>query len=836
MAEGKKLWLELGLDITDFEAAMVSAEKTTGQKQKRLNDSLSQVNKAFEIQINNAKLAGDSEKALALDIDRLVAKVELLKTAEENLAKARDAAKESGNEKEIAAAQKAYENTLIRRQKMELALADQRNKIVADAEAKRLKEAEKAAKAKAEAERKAAIEAEKLAKAKAEADRKAAIEAEKLAKAKAEAERKASIEAEKTAKKLALAEEKRAKAKAEAERKLAAEAEQAAKKRALVEERARATLRNFALTSEFGAQFSTAVEATGALSAAADLLGVTLSGPLTLGFGAAAAAGIGFKKAIDAAEESALKAAQDGKEVYRIMSITGMKQSDAERFGDAFSIAGESADTAIQAILRLNKAMKEAGENGTKLTAALSKYGVDLYDKDGHLKKYEEQLLALSDAYKTAKAAGLGQEFAAEIFGGRGAGMLPILEKWEEVYKLAGNANSTGFMQAEEQTRMLMLQKQLEAVQRHTSSRFGDTFTEAMTKHLERSVEIENERAEAIKKSKAAYESLGRILDGMFQKWDAVSKAAGEVKLAAEQTGIGMLASIFDRESIEKGVKEELAALEKYGGLEGLKAHIDAEVEVKEKAVDTDRQKKAAEMKERVDAANKAEAEKKAAAEREKLQKQQAAEAEKLQKEQLAKQKQAIQERENAEKRINSILQSSYQNRLQQIEQEKQAWIKAGADRVNAALAAEKQIADARKSEAEKALTSQKDLWRAYMKMGDTQEFQDYALKKNMRSMGISKKDYESMNVNALEGFMNAMDKFKSNTWLSQLNNAGSLSAIGNDRNNQTPVNNEVHIEVKLDNVVVEDMGTIERLANKVSDAIIPEVKKAIDGGAAYGY
>ena len=92
------------------------------------------------------------------------------------------------------------------------------------------------------------------------------------------------------------------------------------------------------------------------------------------------------------------------------------------------------------------------------------------------------------------------------------------------------------------------------------------------------------------------------------------------------------------------------------------------------------------------------------------------------------------------------------------------------------------------------------------------------------------------MNVNALEGFMNAMDKFKNNTWLSQLNNAGSLSAIGGAKNNQPPVNNEVHIEVKLDNVVVEDMGTIERLANKVSDAIIPEVKKAIDGGAAYGY
>ena len=762
MADGKKLWLELGLDLTDFDAAFANADKTAKQKQKMLNDTLSKVNKSFEIQINNAKLAGDSERALALDTERLAAKVDILKRAEENLAKVRDSARRGGNAKQIAAAEKQYQDAIIRRQKMELAYKQQTDRAGVNGIGNALK--------------------------------------------------------------------------------------------SLVQD------------SKYGGLLTTITSNAESLTAASSALGVALSGPVALGFGAAAAAGVGFKKAIDAVEESALKAAQDGKEVYRIMSMTGMKQSDAERFGDAFAIAGESADTALQSLMRLNKAMEEAGENGTKLTAALEKYGVNLYDKDGHLKKYEEQLLALSDAYKTAKEAGLGQEFAAEIFSGRAGAILPVLEKWEEAYKMAGDAGSTGFMQAGKQTELLMRQKQLENIQRHTESRFGDIFTEPMLKHMERSVKMENEHAEAINKSKENYEELERIVDRMLEKYDSAKSFKDKALHEAEQIGIGILANLFDREGLEEGIKKEVADLEKYGGLEGLiKARVEAEVEVKEKPVDADRAKKVAELKERDKAAKQAEQDKKAAAEREKLQKKQAAEAEKLQKEQLAKQKQAIQERENAEKRINSILQSSYQNRLQQIEQEKQAWIKAGADRVNATLAAEKQITDARKSEAEKALTSQKDLWRAYMKMGDTQEFQDYALKKNMRSMGISKKDYESMNVNALEGFINAMNKFKNNTWLSQLNGSGgfgaiengfmnamdkvknnswlsqlnndsSLSAIGGAKNNQTPVNNEFHIEVKLDNVVVEDMGTIERLANKVSDAIIPEVKKAIDGGAAYGY
>ena len=194
--------------------------------------------------------------------------------------------------------------------------------------------------------------------------------------------------------------------------------------------------------------------------------------------------------------------------------------------------------------------------------------------------------------------------------------------------------------------------------------------------------------------------------------------------------------------------------------------------------------------------------------------------------------KQQTQARENAENRINQILQSGFRNRLQQIEQERQAWIKAGADEVAATEAAERQKSEVRKSEAEKALTSQKKLWRAYLRMGDSGEFQQYALKQQLRSMGISRKDYNSMSAEGLMGFTDAMERFRNNTWFSQLNGMTGTTANSVALSTRPPIN----INLSFDNTVVEDMGTIDRLANRVADVIQPVIERAVNGGAEYGY
>ena len=124
---GNKLWLELGLDVSAFDAAFSSADKTASKRRKTINDSLSAITKKFQQQINEAKLAGDSERALALDTERLAAKVEVLKRAEENLLKMRERVRKGGNAKEIAQAEVEYQNAILRRQQMQIALKNQQD-------------------------------------------------------------------------------------------------------------------------------------------------------------------------------------------------------------------------------------------------------------------------------------------------------------------------------------------------------------------------------------------------------------------------------------------------------------------------------------------------------------------------------------------------------------------------------------------------------------------------------------------------------------------------------------------------------------------------------------
>ena len=760
MAKGKKLMLALGLDLSSFDAAFAAADSTAKKRRDAISKSLSDVSKQFEIQINKAKLSGDAERALALDTERLATKVELLKRAEQNLAKVREDTIKRGNAKEIAAVEAEYQNAIIRRQKMELAYKSKLNTSGANGIGNAFKQ--------------------------------------------------------------------------------------------------------FAMNSRYGGILTTITANAEALTSASSALGVTLSGAVAGGFAAAGAAVVAYNKALEHAEEIALKAAEDGRAALRLMSAGGLKQSEAEQLGDAFAIAGENADGAVVAISKLSKAVLDAGTKGNETTKALEKWNVSLLDSDGKLKKFTDRISALADAYKIAKAAGLGDNFGAEIFGGRAGTMLPVLEKWERVFKLAGNANSTGFMNAQVQDMLLSVKAQADAVERHIDSRFGDILAPEMLEHYERIVKMNNENAESIKKSRGEYEAFAKAVGRMLENWDAVTGKIKEATLAVEKFGMKLMRAT-EKSDLMKDIQnfgdlsfgDKALSVLSNAGIPGLikgffngwkeasnealtettKA-VDNAIEKENKKLTKEAEALKEKQKQIADAEKNAEAQKNAEAEAKKREaEQKRLTQERIREEQrvLAEWKKQEQERINAEQRIQNVLQSGFQNRMQQIEQEKQAWIKAGADEARATIAAEKQKADARKSEAEKALTSQKNLWKAYLKFGDTEQFQQFALNDKLKSLGISKKEYATMDTSRLSGFVEAMNKFQNNTWFAQLNSpfanaAGDMARQG-VVGNQT-VNNNVNNTVTIDRPVLTDESLINQLVDRVSERMVAVAEKAFGNRA----
>lgn len=204
--------------------------------------------------------------------------------------------------------------------------------------------------------------------------------------------------------------------------------------------------------------------------------------------------------------------------------------------------------------------------------------------------------------------------------------------------------------------------------------------------------------------------------------------------------------------------------------------------------------------------------------------------------------------------KIRSVMQSDFDTRMQQIEKEKQAWIKAGADRVSVEQATQKQItelykqqAQARMSEAEKLLTEQKQVIKDIQKGLSDSEIMERANKRWMKSRGINQSMIDTLQsvgfdrVNYLADARQRLLGRFGNIQIPQQTQEMIGYQIGQQpqlpqapqQSMQAP---QVTVNLTFDGTVVEDMSSMQKIADKVSEVITPAIEKALRGESAYGY
>lgn len=230
------------------------------------------------------------------------------------------------------------------------------------------------------------------------------------------------------------------------------------------------------------------------------------------------------------------------------------------------------------------------------------------------------------------------------------------------------------------------------------------------------------------------------------------------------------------------------------------------------------------------------EAKEKAIEEARKAQEEAQKEAEEQAKKQAEEEKKAQEEAQRAEeartkaqKEIDSVFMTSYENRLKQIEEQKTAWINAGIEEVNATKAAEEQKRKARESEAEQYLRTQANLIKRASKlekMGLSQEdimtqLQQYQTKQQYKSLGLNINDIET-GGKYMQAINNLVDTVKS-TVLSPITQRLTTN------NNATNTNN---VTVNIDRPTVTDNNSINELAEKVAGRI----NEALEGGVSNAY
>ena len=189
--------------------------------------------------------------------------------------------------------------------------------------------------------------------------------------------------------------------------------------------------------------------AASVLSQGAAGLGVLslLQSPLGKAAGVAVAVGGGLVSMA----KSAMTA---GNNIYNLAKKMQTTNAEAARMNMIFRLAGADANAAVPAIVRLDKAVQNAGTDGNQTTRILDAFGVQLRDSAGNLLPVNQQLIALAQGYQNAAAAGLENEYVAQVLGARGAELVPVLQQMTELQAQAARIPTTGLLNPDEAHQM----------------------------------------------------------------------------------------------------------------------------------------------------------------------------------------------------------------------------------------------------------------------------------------------------------------------------------------------------------------------------------------------
>lgn len=491
-----------------------------------------------------------------------------------------------------------------------------------------------------------------------------------------------------------------------------------------------------AQTSIAGRMVNSVANGAGAMSVLAQgagdlgLLGF-MSGPIGKAAGVTTAVSAG----LIAMARSAMTA---GNNIYGLAQRMHTTNAEAARMNMVFKLAGADARAAVPAIIRLDKAIQSAGEDGNDTTRLLSAFGVVMKDSAGNLLPVNQQLTALAKGYRNAAAAGLESEFVSQLLGARGAELVPVLKDMAELQERAAKIPTTGLLNPDEAHRMNMEWNEMKVSMGQLSGAIGAAFMPVVSDLMPDINEAIETLVKSIKDNKSDIKSVVKTIGSIGGVAVDACKFAGEAfdGLGINMKNAGAVANFVKAEI--KDCRETLADMKETLGDTALADGIsrlwnwamadympkDAEKHKEQEAKKSDAPQSAEETRRKVEEAM-AKAKKAASGgagltdeiyklthsdlenqlhdidlKAEKLKSEGAKETDIVRYTEAAKAKVMRDFNEGALSQINKSWKSELQNRLDDIDREKKAWIQKGVDEVTATRWAEREKTKARQQEA----------------------------------------------------------------------------------------------------------------------------------------
>jgi len=209
---------------------------------------------------------------------------------------------------------------------------------------------------------------------------------------------------------------------------------------------------------------------------------------------------------------------------------------------------------------------------------------------------------------------------------------------------------------------------------------------------------------------------------------------------------------------------------------------------------------------------------------------------------------------------ISAIWKTELENRLAEIEREKEAWVQKGLDEVEATRWAEKEKLDAKRNAALEVLRSQKEELKVFKQSGQV-GLMEYLRKKNKftaEDLGLTPEllqQFQSGRKWAMENLLPnfAPEKREDSSRIrangqefsyaqmmaglgqqAQIVQGGGQNVASSSNGAQSAPsmtdNRQIHIQVQIENAVTEDNEGMRMLADHVADRIRPAIENALGG------
>lgn len=424
-------------------------------------------------------------------------------------------------------------------------------------------------------------------------------------------------------------------------------------------------------------------------------------------------------------------AMQAGENFYRLTKRLHASAAEAGKMNRAFQLAGIDIMAVVPLIARLDKQVALAGESGNETTKAMARFGISLLDSAGNLLPLNEQLSALAKGYAYASEMGQEEAYTAEVLGARGAALIPLLEQYDDLMQVAASVKTTGLMNPEEAHKTWLQWKAMEMEMGQLKSAFGTALlplaTELMpsvTASFREMVQVIQDNKDTIKDAVkgwgSALKTVAELLVFVGEQLHVVSERAQANKwlidnhpAASSLIAVPILGgAVLDRmygDEYKAYLKEQEARKEKAKAEKGAAAEAE--------------KNKRAQFENAAAAKKRAEAEQKAAKATEEAAKAnqqltdslydlthnewekslhtinqeveefkaKGADVKLLDEYKMARQAKVYEDfQKNVADTIQAVWKTELQNRLDDIEREKQAWIQKGLDEVKATKWAER--------------------------------------------------------------------------------------------------------------------------------------------------